>query len=139
MTTTASNNKSIRRKRGFTLSEVIIAASISSVLMSGITSSYMFIFKSSLGASQYVEMSTQSRIGMERFGRDMRMAVDVWEVFHFALQELGNHGVVASVFEKIEALLHAGEGGRQDNPQNHDSHQQLDKRVSSLVTRPKTI
>ena len=25
-------------------------------------------------------MSTQSRLGLERFGRDMRMAVDIWEV-----------------------------------------------------------
>ncbi len=74
---TKTQQKPRSRKRGFTLAEVLIAVSISSVFMSGITSSYIFIFKSSLGMSQYIEMSTQSQIGLERFGRDMRMAVDV--------------------------------------------------------------
>ena len=54
-------------KGGFTLTEVVIALSILSVVMSGLTSSYMFIFKSSLGMSQYIEMSTHSQIGLERF------------------------------------------------------------------------
>ncbi len=66
-----------RRSRGFTLTEILIATSIGSVIMSGITSSYMFIVKSSMGVSQYVEMNTQSRSGMDRFGREMRMAVDI--------------------------------------------------------------
>ena len=83
MTSTAAHSKSMpqkrqrRHKRGFTLTEILIATSIGSVLMSGITSSYIFIFKSSLGVSQYVEMNRQSRLGMDRFGRDMRMAVNV--------------------------------------------------------------
>ncbi len=75
-----SNNSKpsiLQRKRGFTLAEILIATSIGSVLMSGITSSYMFIVKSSMSVSQYVEMNTQSRQGMDRFGREMRMAVDI--------------------------------------------------------------
>ena len=63
MTSTAAHSKSMpqkrqrRHKRGFTLTETLIATSIGSVLMSGITSSYIFISKSPLGVSQYVEMN----------------------------------------------------------------------------------
>ena len=41
--------------------------------MSGITSSYMFIVKTSMGVSQYVEMNTQSRLGMKRSSREIRI------------------------------------------------------------------
>ncbi len=99
-----------RKKRGFTLTELLIATSISSVLISGITSSYMFIFKSSLGMSQYIEMNTQSQIGLERFGRDMRMAVDIWSASATNLSlevqsESGTRTVTYTLDEATKSLV----------------------------------
>ncbi len=118
MTSTAAHTETQQnprpRKRGFTLSEVLIAMSISSVFMSGITSSYMFIFKSSLGMSQYMEMNTQSQIGLERFGRDMRMAVDVTTASstQMTLQVQGESGTrtVEYIYDSSSNSLNRVEG-----------------------------
>ena len=75
---TEHSDKSVhRRKRGFTLAELLIAMSISGTLMYGITSSYIFLLRNSMSISQYVEQNDQNRLGLELFGRDMRMAENV--------------------------------------------------------------
>ena len=51
--------------------------SISGTLMYGITSSYIFLLRNSMSISQYVEQNDQNRLGLELFGRDMRMAENV--------------------------------------------------------------
>ena len=77
-TITEHSDKSVHhRKRGFTLVELIIAVSISSTLLYGTTSSYIFLLKSSMSIGQYVEQNNQDRLGLELFGRDMRMAENV--------------------------------------------------------------
>ena len=57
---------------------MLIALSISSVVLLGTTSSLSFILKSTLGTAFYVEMNSQTRRGLEVFGRDMRMAKQVY-------------------------------------------------------------
>ena len=64
-------------KAGFTLAEVLIATSLTALLMAGMTSSFMFIVKSSFGMGNYVDMNNQSRNGLEKFGRDARMTISL--------------------------------------------------------------
>lgn len=59
------------------LTELLIAVSIATVVLAGVTSSYMFMFRSSISMGYYAEMNDQSRRGLVRFGRDVRMATDV--------------------------------------------------------------
>ncbi len=48
------------------------------MIISGLTSSYMFMIKSSVSVGNYADMNSQSRIGLEKFGRDVRMASQVY-------------------------------------------------------------
>ncbi len=77
-TTGHSVNRENPCRRAFTLPEMLIALSISSVVLLGTTSSLSFILKSTLGTAFYVEMNSQTRRGLEVFGRDMRMAKQVY-------------------------------------------------------------
>ena len=64
-------------KGGYTLAEVIIATSLTALIVGGLTSTFMFLMKSSVGIGNYVDMNVQSRMGLERFGREARMATSV--------------------------------------------------------------
>lgn len=66
------------RRRGFTLVEVMITLTLTVMIISGLTSSYMFMIKSSVSVGNYADMNSQSRIGLEKFGRDVRMASAVY-------------------------------------------------------------
>lgn len=55
----------------------MITMSLMAVVMAGIMSAYMFITKSSLSVGNYAEMSGDSRMTVEIFARDIRMATDV--------------------------------------------------------------
>ncbi len=69
--------KNFSSKHGFTLVELMITMSLMAVVMAGIMSAYMFITKSSLSVGNYAEMSGDSRMTVEIFARDIRMATDV--------------------------------------------------------------
>ena len=56
---------------------MLIATSLSLLIMAGMTSSYMFIVKSSFAMGNYVDMNNQSRTGLEKFGRDARMTISL--------------------------------------------------------------
>ncbi len=75
-----SNRSSGRRNRGFSLAETMIAVSVSTFFLAGVSSSYIFMLKSSLGAGNYYEMNQQSRRCLEQFSRDVRMTADVISV-----------------------------------------------------------
>ena len=60
------------RTSGFTLAEVIVATTLSAMILAGLTSSYVFFVKSSVGMSNYVDMNMQTRRALEMFGRDVR-------------------------------------------------------------------
>ena len=66
------------RRKGFTLVEILIVVTLGSMIMAGVTSSYIFLFKSSIGMGNYVDMNQQSRFAMELFGRDVRNASEVY-------------------------------------------------------------
>jgi type II secretory pathway pseudopilin PulG len=59
-------------RAGFTLAEVIVATALSTMIMAGLTSSYMFLVKSAFGMGNYVDMNMQARTALEIFARDVR-------------------------------------------------------------------
>lgn len=66
-----------RRRRGFTLVEVLIAASLSTVVLAGVMSAFLLVGKTGYAASNYSEMETQTRRALDIFGSDVRKAVDI--------------------------------------------------------------
>lgn len=62
---------------GFTLSEVLMAATLSVFVLAGVLSAFLFIGRSGLNASSYSEMEAEARRGLEVFAEDVRMASDV--------------------------------------------------------------
>ena len=77
MTSTIGHTEQ-QRLRGFTLVEMIVTLTLTVFIIGGLTSSYMFLMKSSVSMGNYSDMNTQSRIGLEKFGRDVRMATQVY-------------------------------------------------------------
>lgn len=62
---------------GFTLSEVLIAATLSVFVLAGVMSAFLFIGRSSFAASSYSELEIEARRALEVFAEDVRMANDV--------------------------------------------------------------
>ncbi len=79
---------------GFTLSEVMIASTLSVFVLAGVLSAFLFIGRSSLSASSYSELESEARRGLEIFAEDVRMATDVrWNgPQSLTLELLGNPG-----------------------------------------------
>lgn len=74
----------LRRRRAdrdaFTLTEVIVAATLSGFILAGVLSTFLLIGRTGLNASAYVEMNARLRSALERFDRDVRLAEDMrWE------------------------------------------------------------
>lgn len=66
---------SARRPRGFTLVEVMVGATLSVFLLAGILSANLQIIRGGVRITQYAEMETQLRRGLEYLGRDIRDAL----------------------------------------------------------------
>jgi type II secretory pathway pseudopilin PulG len=75
---TISTPRTERRVAGaFTLVEVIIAATLSTFVLAGILSAFVFITRTGFRASGYSEMEAEIRRGLEAFARDTRNATDI--------------------------------------------------------------
>lgn len=69
-----------RRRRAFTLVEVMIAAALGSLVLAGVLSAFIFIARTGFRASSYSELEAEVRRGLETFARDARNASDVrWQ------------------------------------------------------------
>jgi Tfp pilus assembly protein PilW len=66
-----------RPAQGFTLVEVLIAATLSTFVLAGVLSAFLFISRTSFRASGYSEMEAEVRRGLDAFARDARNATDV--------------------------------------------------------------
>ncbi len=66
----------IRRpgRRGFTLVEVMISAALSSFILAGVLSTFLFLGRSGANLRNYADMETQARRGLEIFAEDVRQA-----------------------------------------------------------------
>src|SRR5947209_939503 len=72
--TKAGAKRGRRAVAGFTLTEVLIALGISSIIMGAILTSFFQMTKSGLTAYNYVDMEQEARRGLEQFGEDVRQA-----------------------------------------------------------------
>jgi len=61
-------------RSAFTLVELIVAMTLSSIVMAGVLSTYLYIARTGYRTSDYTEMEAQSRRGLEVFARDVRSA-----------------------------------------------------------------
>lgn len=81
MTTTIAHSKRGgrwgRRKKAFTLTEVLITMTLCGFVLAASTGSLLFLAKSTKGLGNYQEMNMASRFTLEDFGSDARMTVDV--------------------------------------------------------------
>lgn len=74
ISTTAASKQS---RRGFTLVEVLIATSLTTLLLAACLSSVVFLMKSAVGSGNYSEMNQQSRRALEFFGRELRQGMQI--------------------------------------------------------------
>ncbi|MEO5959159.1 MAG: prepilin-type N-terminal cleavage/methylation domain-containing protein [Opitutaceae bacterium] len=65
------------RRTGFTLMEVLIAATISAVVLAGVLTSFLMMGRSGYNASNYSVMETEARRALETFSQEARMASNI--------------------------------------------------------------
>ncbi len=66
-----------RARHGFTLTEVIVASTLSTFVLAGVLSAFLLIGRTAYSASNYSEMEAQVRRALEVFGSDARKAADL--------------------------------------------------------------
>jgi prepilin-type N-terminal cleavage/methylation domain-containing protein len=72
------NIRSFTSRRGaFTLVEVLIATTLSGILLAAIFASFMFLTRSGANLAHYSMMESEAQRGLELFGRDVREASDI--------------------------------------------------------------
>ncbi|HYC72848.1 MAG TPA: prepilin-type N-terminal cleavage/methylation domain-containing protein [Opitutaceae bacterium] len=62
---------------GFTLVEVLMATALSALVLAGVLSTFVFIVGTGQRAADYSSTEAEVRRGLEQFGRDARVAVDI--------------------------------------------------------------
>ena len=60
-----------------TLVEVMVGATLASLVLTGVTSTFLFLGRSATNISNYSEMETEARNGLEYFAQDTRQASDL--------------------------------------------------------------
>ncbi|MBI2497614.1 MAG: prepilin-type N-terminal cleavage/methylation domain-containing protein [Opitutae bacterium] len=63
-----------RNVRGFTLVEMMIGAALSSFILAGVLSTFLFIGRSGVNVQNYSDMESQARKALETFAEDVRQA-----------------------------------------------------------------
>jgi Tfp pilus assembly protein PilW len=79
MITSTIHTKTRRRvaSAGFTLTEVLIGASLSTVVLAGVLSAFLMLGRSGVNVSNYAMSEAEIRRGVEEFSQDIRMASNV--------------------------------------------------------------
>ncbi len=72
-----SINQLRTRRSAFTLTEVLIASTLSVVVLAGVLGAFLFFGRTGLALGHYQEMETQLRRALEVFSEDVRMASDI--------------------------------------------------------------
>jgi prepilin-type N-terminal cleavage/methylation domain-containing protein len=60
--------------RGFTFVELMVAATLSGLVLTGVLTTTLQLMRSGVRITQYAEMSTQVRRGLEQLGHDLKIA-----------------------------------------------------------------
>src|SRR5687768_8371619 len=63
-----------RRSRGFTLVEMMVGATISTIILAGTLSTFLYIGRSGMNLRNYNDMEAQARKSLEIFAEDTRQA-----------------------------------------------------------------
>lgn len=66
-----------KRTAGFSLSEVMIASALGTIVMAGVMSTFLMLSRSGARLVNYNAVSVESRRALEEFGQDVRMASNV--------------------------------------------------------------
>ncbi|MBI5768026.1 MAG: prepilin-type N-terminal cleavage/methylation domain-containing protein [Verrucomicrobia bacterium] len=66
-----------QRFRAFTLTELLVASTLSLLVLAGVLSAFVMIGRSGYLASAYSELENETRRGLQVFGDDARRAVDL--------------------------------------------------------------
>lgn len=79
MTTTTVRRAAERRMAtrgcaGFTLAELLVATTLSSLVLAAVLTSFLFFSRAGLRLAHYSDMERQSRMVLQRFGQDAREA-----------------------------------------------------------------
>jgi len=100
-------------RAAFTLPEVMISATLSVLVMSGVLSAFLFFGRTGLAVGQYQTMESELRKSLELFSEDVRMATDIrwtnsWNVTLSIPEADGRIQSVAYVFEPQSASALTG-------------------------------
>jgi prepilin-type N-terminal cleavage/methylation domain-containing protein len=76
ITTTLSpaRDRALRHRRGFSLVEVMIAATLGSVILLAVLTTFLFLGRSAANLRNYTDMESQARKALELFAEDTRQA-----------------------------------------------------------------
>ncbi len=65
-------------QRGFTLTEVMMSATLSLLVLTGVLSAFLMIGRTGFLASSYSQLEAETRRGLDTFGQDARKAKDIF-------------------------------------------------------------
>ncbi len=72
-----TTTKNIKRKKAFTLIEILMAVFLGSIIITAAYSVYLISYKSYKKNSANAELTQNARIALERISRDIRQAMDI--------------------------------------------------------------
>jgi type II secretory pathway component PulJ len=86
-----------RAAGGFTLPEILVAATLAAIVLAGVLAAFLMIGRTGYAASNYSEMDAQVRRALETFGADARRSADVrWHDRQSLTLMVVNSGTAAS-------------------------------------------
>lgn len=77
MTTTTPSPTRKAARRGFTLVEVMIGATLAAFILAGVMSTFLFLGRSGANIQNYNDMESQARTALELFAEDTRQASSI--------------------------------------------------------------
>lgn len=89
-TTTTIRSPDREPRRGFTLVEVMVSATLGTMILAAVLSMFLFLVRTSANIVNYAEMEAQARSGLERFAQDTRQSSDItWNSANSITLEIG--------------------------------------------------
>jgi len=94
-----------RRSAGFTMVELLVAMTISAMVLAGVLSAFVFFTRSGLAMGDYQDMESQRRDLVAEFSRDVRRAESAsWNGDDTLLLRIGSQSVIYRYLEQSEAF-----------------------------------